>query len=540
MKVNFNLIKILLLYGIALYISVGYYGVEETSDARYAEISREMFNSGDILHPELLNVHHYHKPFMTYAISEMGYYFFGVNAFGARFFLQIAVLLQILLVYFIARLLLKNEKTALWSAIIYMSFPIVLISSRNLTTDAYLTTFVLWSIYNWIKYRKDGVLLYLYLFAFSLSLGFLTKGPVVLIVPLVFTLLYNRVEVAKRSLSIHHILSLFVFVGISLSYFMYLSLENSQFIDYFLGRQTVDRFSKDVFGRTEPFYYFLVFFPLISLPWFVPLVVMIKDQIKQFTKKSLFFVLSITVAIALVFFSISSSKRILYILPFFGLLAILTAQLLNKTSVDKSKTIYVIIFAFNLIILTSLIISSFIDIDFEFPYRVTILDAIALHLVIFISIFKQYDYKLKSIGMTILFSMNLLISSGYILSANEFKVNSTKNITDFIIDKELNHRDILVYDQFKPSIAFNLNKNIISIYYKNHKLIRETQFEEDDTWKNFYININKQEGKDRALKISKEPTVLIVYKDKVNINNQLWLVKNYQHKKNFENWTVYY
>ena len=540
MKVNFNLIKILFIYGIALYISVGHYGVEETSDARYSEISREMFDSGDILHPKLLNVYHYHKPFITYAITELGYFLLDVNAFGARFFLQIAVLFQIILVYLISRLLFKNDKSALWSAIIYMSFPIVLISSRNLTTDAYLTTFVLWSIYNWIKYRQKGLFLYLYLFAFSLSLGFLTKGPVVLMVPLVFTLLYNRIEVSKKSFSIHHILAILLFVGISLSYFIYLSIENAQLIDYFLGRQTVDRFSKNVFGRTEPFYYFLIFFPLISLPWFVPLAIMIKNQIRHFTKKSVYVALSITVVIALVFFSISSSKRILYILPFFGLLAVLTAQLLSKISVEKSKIIYIIIFVFNIIILTSLIVSSFIGIDFEFPYSVTILNTIALLSVVFIGISKKYDYKLKSIGITIVFSMNLLITSGYILSANEIKVNSTKPVTDFIIEKKLNDRTILVYDEFKPSIAFNLNKNIISIYRKNHKLIRETQFEEDDNWKSFYIDLNKQEEKDRLAQIIKEPTVLMVYKNKINNDDQLWLVKNYQYTKSFEKWMIYY
>ena len=128
MKNNFNFNIFIIIAAVALFINVGSYGVLESSDARYAEIGRAMYATGDYVHPNLLDVHHYHKPPFTYQITALGYEIFGVNPFGARFFLQLAVLLQILLVYKLTLLLFNTKKTALWASIIYFTFPLVLIS----------------------------------------------------------------------------------------------------------------------------------------------------------------------------------------------------------------------------------------------------------------------------------------------------------------------------------------------------------------------------------------------------------------------------
>ncbi len=96
-----------------LFINVGTYGVVESSDARYAEISREMLESGDYIHPTLLNIQHYHKPPLTYQLTALGYQIFGVNELGARFFLQLSLLIQLLLVYALSNILFGNRGTAL-------------------------------------------------------------------------------------------------------------------------------------------------------------------------------------------------------------------------------------------------------------------------------------------------------------------------------------------------------------------------------------------------------------------------------------------
>lgn len=151
--------------GVLMLTTSNLWGVIETSEARYAEISREMFRSGDWLHPRLLNIHHYHKPPITYWLTAISYSIFGVNAFAVRFFLTVAFCLQVFLILKIAQQLFENTRTAWYAALVYATLPTVLISVRGLTTDAYLSTFVLLSIYWWIGYLKSSKVYFLYCFA---------------------------------------------------------------------------------------------------------------------------------------------------------------------------------------------------------------------------------------------------------------------------------------------------------------------------------------------------------------------------------------
>lgn len=539
MKNHLHFKIVFVIFAVALLINIGSFGVVESSDARYAEIAREMFLSGDFIHPNLLDIHHYHKPPLTYQITAMGYKLFGVNTFGTRFFLQIAILLQLVLVYLLTNLLFKNNQTSLWAVIIYMSYPIVLVSSRNLTTDAFLATFVLWSIYSWVKYRKTGIIYHLYFFTISLGLGFLTKGPVIFIVPVVFILFFNQNEKAKQSFNIHHVLAWLLFLGIASSWFVYLSFQDTDFMNYFLGRQTADRFSKNAFGRTEPFWYFLAFGPVIGLPWVILLPYLIKNQMKLFSKKSLYIALLMGCLIPLVFFSISSSKRILYILPIFSLMAILTAQLFAKISIERSKIVSIILIGFLLILVFAFSSTLFINTEFIVPKPLAFASIFIIPFIIWIHKSTRVNLKLKSIYVSLAISILLLIGSGIILSANQLKANSPKPVTDFILEKKLNNREILVYNTIKPSVAFGLNKSIISLYDGNRSLAREIQFEKNLHWKKYLINMNNETELQYLKQVIQEPTVLLLYKETLSENSE-WLLNHYKNMEVMEKWTIYY
>ena len=118
-----KLLKLLLLIFVVFNIGLGSFGLAETSEARYGEISREMVNSGDYFHPTLLGIKHYHKPLLTYYITSLGYKIFGITEYGARFFLGITLILRILLVYKIARTLLKDDKKHLPQHLYTARFP---------------------------------------------------------------------------------------------------------------------------------------------------------------------------------------------------------------------------------------------------------------------------------------------------------------------------------------------------------------------------------------------------------------------------------
>jgi 4-amino-4-deoxy-L-arabinose transferase len=530
---------VFLISALALLINVGSYGVIESSDARYAEIGREMVTSGDYLHPNLLDVHHYHKPPLTYQITALGYELFGINPFGARFFLQITILIQLLLVYALAKLLFNNEKTALWASLIYISFHLVLISSRNLTTDAFLNTFALASIYAWVRYRKNASVGWLYVFTISLALGFLTKGPVIFIIPVVFILFFNSTEKSITSLSIHHIFSWLLFLLIAASWFVYLATQNPDFIDYFLGRQTVDRFSKNAFGRTEPFWYFFAYNTLIDIPWTLILAYLIIKQKQLFTAKSIYFALLASCVIPLIFFSISSSKRILYVLPMYGLLALLIAQLLATLPSKNIRFINYLIIGFSSLVIIAFIVTLGVDVTFHFPKALGIISILLIPIIVWIYKTKNIDAKSKPIYTSFIISLFLLIGSSSVFSANQLKVNSNKPITDFLIANGLNQRAVMVYNSRKPSIAFGLNKSIISLNDGHPSLARETQFETDNRWKNYLIDVTDETELKYLQSVASKPSVLLLYKRPLP-ERLTWLLPQYKHKKVMGKWTIYY
>ena len=75
---------------LVLFFNLNSWSVTESSEARYAEISKEMLDTGDWIHPQLMGIYHYHKPPMTYWITAVSYKIFGVTPFAARFFLQLS------------------------------------------------------------------------------------------------------------------------------------------------------------------------------------------------------------------------------------------------------------------------------------------------------------------------------------------------------------------------------------------------------------------------------------------------------------------
>lgn len=534
-----EILLLLLAAAFVLIFTAGSYGVIETSDARYAEIGREMFISGDWLHPNLLDVHHYHKPPVTYQITALGYELFGVNAFGARFFLQVAILLQILFVYLLTLQFAQEKKVALWAAAIYFSFPIVLIASRNLTTDAFLSTFTLLGIYSWVMYRKSGKFPWFYAFTVSLALGFLTKGPVVFLAPSIFALFYNRLERSKREWSIHHLAAWILFLVIAASWFVYLAFDNPAFWDYFIGRQTVDRFSNNVFHRSEPFWYFIVLAPLLGMPWLLVLPWFIKKLKIRFSPKSIEGVLLLSVALPLLFFSLSASKRILYILPLYPLLAVAVALMLEKIK-EKSRVPLRLTGSYALLLFLALGIAPWIPGKIAFPSFLTLS---SLALIGLLAWFWRSDFwgeKSKSVLISFVAAAYTLLAATalFTYSVESFKI--ARPATEWIRNNHLDDREILIYNRRLPSVAFEMNRSVVSLYDGDRSLNREVAFEKDDKWKHYLYNLGKKSEQERLKALLKNNhTLLIVYRGSLPKKHQ-WLESHYREKKCLGRWTIYY
>src|SRR5690606_2064027 len=161
--------------------------------------------------------------------------------------------------------------------------PIVLISSRNLTTDAYLTTFIMTAIYFWLARIKNALGLWaLYAFYICLGLAMLTKGPVALLFVLTFIIVYHWIFKKKIKTSFHGFVGFLLFFGISTSWYVFLWLKDPSFLDYFLHRQVADRIFLNSFSRAKPFYFYIIIFPALLFPWVLVLLKNIFGKRKSF------------------------------------------------------------------------------------------------------------------------------------------------------------------------------------------------------------------------------------------------------------------
>ena len=493
-----------------LFFNLGNWEVTESSEARYALIPMEMVESGDYMHPTLMGIYHYHKPPMTYWITALAYKIFGVSSWSARFFLQIALLLQVWLVYKIGKMLLHTDKKAFLAAMLYASFPAFIIGGRALTTDAYLAVFVLGAVWFWLKYLKDVQVAQLLGFYGMLGLGFLTKGPVVLIVPVIL-LVVGRFQGRKGDLGLSwHLLGSLIFVGIGFSWFILLYLEDPQFLDYFVFKHTVQRFATDTFSRSQPFWFYGAIVLGTAFPWILIVFSKIKELLVD--KKSVQFWLLAWTIIPLIFFSISRSKLILYILPVYPGIALLAVAIWIGLSRQTQKKWDRILFAFQVLILLGLALSPLIEPKLVLSYKFYFLLIITASVLISIRVipFKVAD---RSVFGAYLFVMGITAASTYFFGANADLVNDQKPIAAYIQKELPDKTDVLIYNKRMPSMAFLTDKNIISLYDGDESLNRETQFERTDAWKENLINL--QEAPDWLLQRDLGNAVLMVRKSQL-------------------------
>jgi 4-amino-4-deoxy-L-arabinose transferase-like glycosyltransferase len=525
----------LVVYGIIAVATSGWWGVIETSEARYAEIAREMYRSGDYVNPSLLSIHHYHKPPLTYWITDIGYALFGMNEFGARFFLQVCFVVQLFVVFRLGSVLF-DERTGFLATIIYASFPMVMISIRGLTTDAYLNTFILAAVYTWCKWKATSRPLWLYASMFSLGLAFFTKGPVALIVPVLMMIGMTGLFPNHITNRIHYLFAIVLCLITAFSWFAYLMHSNKEYIDYFFVRHTVERFAQaDVFTRKQPWWYFIAFAPLLALPWGTVFFLR-RVNVQTTTSIRARRMMIYWIIVPLIFFSLSSSKLVLYVLPLYPGVGIICAwYFVNKISNQKQfeKILYWLVMSIAMIMAVSfIVISSIRDITVSI-----ICVAFVLIMVTIRRTNSDDTYSVVSIW-SFAWTFLLLIVSAVFFSNHELMSNSTRPIAEWIKDHHMKERNIIAYNVLLPSLAFDLDKEIISLDDGNRYLAREVQFEKDEHWKNSLYNIREDVERERLSNKLSQPTVIVAKGEIAAASG--WLTQNFPHRVVIGKWVLFY
>ncbi|UYZ60783.1 glycosyltransferase family 39 protein [Hymenobacter latericus] len=539
---------LLLALGAAFFVNLNAWGVLESSEARYAEIGREMLVGQDWLHPRLLGIQHFHKPPVTYWLTAAGLGLFGSSAGAVRVLPVLAVLVQVVLMYGLGLLLFAGDRRrAIAAAVVYGTLPVVLISALNVTTDAYLATLELLSAYAFVRYHYTPAgkpaAAWLYLGWIALGVGFLTKGPVAVVLPLMAVIsLHTSREAPRRPWSAHHLLAFALFMLAGLSWYLLLWLDDPKFLRYFLFEHTVQRFANAAtFNRAKPWWFYVVLAPLGSLPWSVVLIAEVVRNGWRGLGARWRQVLLWWVLVPLVFFSLSKSKLLLYVLPIFPGVALLTVELLGRRTDAVLFRWYVGFMSLFGLLLGAMCLLPIFGPGFGLTISpITAMWPAASVVVLLLTHLFWDEVRIapKLLVLTVVFTMGLLVSAKAFLGQVEAQANGSRPVAERLKQLKLTQRPVLVYNELLPSLAFEQHKLPVSLYDGNHSLQRETQFERDEQWRRYLINL--QDAADTvALGAWLRQRPVVLAKKELPAERQ-YLVKGLSKQEHVGPWTIYY
>ena len=333
LKNKLKIIFVFFVIVVAYFYGVNRLPLLNRTDSRYAEIAREMVITGDYVIPKLMGTPHLHKPPLSYWLMALGMKIFGINEFGARFFQVLFAIFSLFLVYLIDKELFDKEK-ALFSLILTAISPAIFFTSRVLATDIFLLFFELLVFYSFLKLQKQKKQLWGYIFWLALGLGFLTKGPVVVVIPV---LILFTTGVLNQDLSIFKSLFkaryLILFFLIAFPWYVYLVVSDKKVLKYFLIEQIYARvvgIKGTKIGHPKPFYYYFEILPVLILPFYIPFLMAVVKEIKSgISEREVFLI--VWFALPLVFFSLILTKLPTYVLFSIPPAAMLTASWFIET-----------------------------------------------------------------------------------------------------------------------------------------------------------------------------------------------------------------
>ncbi len=465
-------------YLLLLLLPAGAMPLMESTEARYAEIAREMVVTGNYLEPYYHGIKHFHKPPLTYWAVAAGFKLFGMNDFGARVFGVLTAALAVFFLYRLARLFFEEQKPALIAATAFGSSLMFLTVSRLASTEIYLTCFTIaaqYYLFRQLYGRRHWCNALLY--GLFLGLGFFTKGPIILLFTLLPALLAKLWDPEHRHIFSWRetVLAAVAFVLVALPWYLLVAAENPGLLHYFLKVQTVDRVVTDRFHRYQPPWYFLYIFPATFFPFSLFLFRGLGSwrRLAPRIKTALVYI-----AAPLLVFSLAKGKHATYILPFYGIAALLTAAAVQQLAMPRIRILALLALA---PIAPALAAAGWFypPLAGAKPWLLLVGLVAAGLLIAAWRRRKNFAYWGWLAGFLLFFSSVGIWGVGIAAPQMRGYEQMANAMNQLDPNREL---ELLVYDNFLPSLSFYRDKLAVS----GPGLVRETQFQPEASFRPWY------------------------------------------------------
>lgn len=317
---------IFLLPLMAFFLRLGAAPLFDVDEGAFSEATREMFERGDFLSTYLNGENRFDKPILVYWLQALGYLMFGPTEWAFRLPSAVAAALWSYATWHFAR-----ERFGTNTALAALAVTATAIGpfaiGRAATADALLNLLLALALFDAWRHLESGRRTPLLRSFVWIGLGVLTKGPIALIVPGTVTFLWcaSRGEWKRWARAVFDPLGLVILAGISVPWYAAaLAIHGQAFIDGFILKHNVERFTGTMEGHAGSLFYYVLAVPLLLLPWTGPLLATLR-HIRADCATGVRRFLWIWAGFVIVFFSLSGTKLPHYVLygatPLFLLIA---------------------------------------------------------------------------------------------------------------------------------------------------------------------------------------------------------------------------
>ncbi|UWX55888.1 glycosyltransferase family 39 protein [Maribacter litopenaei] len=184
----------LILLIVLVYIAGSFVTLFENDSAQFAVMAMRMVNENDFVNLFKGPNEYLDKPHMHYWLAAISFKIFGIHDWAYRIPGILATLLGAYSCYGLGKLL-YNPHTGKLAALVFMTAQTIVLGAIDVRTDAVLTGFTIFAIWQLTAYIEKGNLLAILLGGFGAGMAFSTKGQIALVViglPILCHLAYTR------------------------------------------------------------------------------------------------------------------------------------------------------------------------------------------------------------------------------------------------------------------------------------------------------------------------------------------------------------
>ncbi|MDY6862159.1 MAG: glycosyltransferase family 39 protein [Thermodesulfobacteriota bacterium] len=324
--------------GIVIFFSnISGWDLWNPDEPRYAQVAKEMVETGEFIVPHLNgDIYPDKPPIFFWIIAAFSILLGGFSEVSVRLPSALSAILIIALTYKFGKKLF-NSQAGLFSALILATNVEFFWLGRRANIDMTLTLFIFLSFYfyylGYIGGKREKV--YYMLFYFFMGIATLTKGPVGFIIPLLsifsFLILNRDIKAFAKS---YPVAGFAVFFLVILVWLIPACIKGGEaYTHEILFKQTVSRYTTG-WSHQRPFYYYFINFPadfapwIILIPWAIYYFYFVNPEVRKNSEFKFCFAWFVA---TFIFFSLSSGKRNLYLLPAYPAITLLLGYFIDRS-----------------------------------------------------------------------------------------------------------------------------------------------------------------------------------------------------------------